>query len=178
MMSMHRFALNALAAAALLGSAAAAQAVAAVPAPVTYTFTAFSSFDFDGEMVSGAFTVTLPGFITENTIVPLGNLGSCTVVSSLGDPAACREQQFLFDILPNYEVISFGIQTPSNPGTGVFYYFNSGALSTLGTHESQLFGTEQAGRLVVSQVPEPATWLSMALGLGVLAGAAVRRKPA
>lgn len=177
MSAMHRFALNALAAAALLGSAASAQAVVAVPTPVTYTFTAFSSFDFSGETVSGSFTVTLPGFVTENTVVPLESLGSCTVLSSLGDPAACRQQEFLFDISPGYEVVSFGIETPSNPGTGVFYYFTSGAFSTLGTHESQLFGAQQAGRLVVSAVPEPATWLSMALGLGVLMGAAARRKP-
>lgn len=157
-----------------------AAAVALVMAPgsasaqVRYDFTAFSSFNFSGEQVSGAFAVELPGFVTANTIVPLSALLSCTVVTTPDAPAACRDQGFLLDVEPGYTTVSFGIQTDLNPGTGVYYYFGEAAFSTPGTHESQLFGADQAARLVVTVVPEPGQWALLALGLGVLAATARR----
>ena len=176
MTSSRRFSLRALAAATLLATAAVPAAAFTLATPVTYTFTAFSSFDFEGEMISGAFTVTLPDFVTSDTVVPVDSLTSCTVVSSIGDAGICREQTFLMDISPGAVTVSFGISTPLNPGTGVYYYFDDSAFSTIGTHESTIFGTDQAGRLVVSTVPEPATWASMALGISGLMLLARRRR--
>ncbi|MBN8505078.1 MAG: PEP-CTERM sorting domain-containing protein [Burkholderiales bacterium] len=47
----------------------------------------------------------------------------------------------------------------------------------MGTHETVFFGTEQAGQLTVSVVPEPGSWALLAAGLAGL-GALARRKRA
>ena len=143
-------------------------------AQVRYDFEAFSSFEFGGEMISGSFSVVAPGFVTTNTVFPVAELLSCTVVSSLGDAAACRDQEFRFDVSPGYGTVSFGIQTSNNPSTSVFYYFDESAFGSPGTYATQLFDTAQAGSLVVTVVPEPSSWALMLGGMAAL-GALVRR---
>lgn len=145
-------------------------AMGAAQAQVRYDLRIDSSFDFDGEMVSGSFSLVAPDYVTTNTVFPLGSLLSCTVISSLGDPANCRDQEFKFDVSPGYGTVAFGIETPSNPGTAVYYYFNAADFSTPGAHDSQLFGSEQFAVMTVTAVPEPATAASMLAGLAVLAG--------
>lgn len=147
-------------------------------AQVRYDFTAFSSFASNGEQFSGSFSVELPGFVTVNTTVPVASLLSCSVVASPAASASCRDQDFLLDIVPTTgeTTISFGVKTDLNPGTGIFYYFDATAFSTPGTHDTVFFGTDQAGRLVVTAVPEPETYAMMLLGLGVMGAIARRRK--
>lgn len=148
-------------------------------AQVRYDFTALSSFDFNGEMFSGAFSVELPSLVTGNTLIPASSLSSCSVVPFPSAVAACGSQGFRFDIAPGYTTITFGVLTDLNPGTSIFYYFDATAFSTLGTHETVIFGTDQAGRLVVTDlatVPEPGTFAMLVAGLGLVAVVANRRR--
>lgn len=155
--------------------AALACAVGSASAQVRYDFTAFSSFDFNGEMFSGSFSVELPGFVLSNMSIPVAALSSCIVVASPIATAACRNQDFLFDVAPGTTTISFGVQTDLNPGTGIYYYFDGAAFNTPGTHDTVFFEQNQAGRLTVSVVPEPEQWALLALGLAAV-GATVRHQ--
>lgn len=154
---------------------AALMASGAATAQVRYDFTAFSSFDFDGEMFSGSFSVVLPDFVTATTSVPVDSLLSCTVVASPAAPANCGQQGFRFDVSPGTTTIAFGVSTELNPGTSIFYYFDGAAFSTPGTYDSLLFGSDQAGQLTVGVVPEPGQWALLALGLAAV-GVATRRR--
>lgn len=158
-----------------LATIATLTASGAASAQVRYDFTAFSSFDINGEKFSGSFSVELPGFVTMDTSVPATSLLSCTVVTSPAAPAQCRNQEFLFGVAAGTTTISFGVQTDLNPDLGIFYYFDGAAFSTPGTHDSMFFGNDQAGRLTVSVVPEPGQWALLALGLAVV-GARTRRQ--
>lgn len=153
-----------LIAALLVSAAGVAQA------QVRYDLKIDSSFDISGEMVSGSFSLIAPDYVTTNTIFPVGNLLSCEVLSSLGDTASCRDQEFRFDVSAGYGTVAFGVMTPTNPGTSVFYYFDPADFSTPGAHVSQIFGAEQFATMTVTAVPEPATALSLLAGLALLAG--------
>jgi len=145
-------------------------AVGVAQAQVRYDLAIDSSFDFNGEMVSGSFSLVAPDYVTTRTSFPVGSLLSCEVVSSLGDLASCRDQEFLFDVSPGYGTVSFGVMTPSNPTASVYYYFNFVDFSTPGVHMSQIFGATQFATMTVTVVPEPATAASLLAGLAVLAG--------
>lgn len=158
----------------------------AVPAQaaVTYQFEAFSSFPFSGEEIipDSGFVVTVADFITSPTVIPVGDLTSCSVTTT-AEVGACRQQEFLFDIADDFDTISFGIMTTLNQQTGVFYYFDEGAFGAEGVYESGLLGTQQAGRLTVTVdggpiVPEPATWALMMLGFSAVGGSLRNRKKA
>ncbi len=155
---------------ATLVAALALTAMGAAQAQVRYDLRFDSSFDFYGETVSGSFALVAPDYVTMDTLFPVGSLLSCQVISSLGDPSSCRDQEFKFGVLPGYGVVSFGISTPSNPGTGVYYYFDTADFSTPGMHDSQLFGNDQFAVMTVTAVPEPATAASLLAGLVMLAG--------
>lgn len=136
-------------------------------------------------MFSGDFSVVLPGFVSAltNTVVEAVDLDSCSVVSTGLDPASCRSQEFYQDI-SGYDIVSFGVMTIANPGTGIFYYFDDGAFGVAGVYDSVLLGASQAGRLTVTDlggaggaVPEPATWAMMIIGFGA-AGSMIRRRRA
>lgn len=167
----------------------AAVAVIAMPAmagaAVTYDFTALSSFAFNGVQYTGSFSVTRPSFITPDASIPVAELTSCSITASNGETADCTHQDFLGSIVPGYETVSLGINSPSFQG-GIFYYFDAGSFEALGTYDTVFFGSDQQGRLVVSGIPsptpEPAGWLMMITGFGAIGGAirlrAAARKPA
>ena len=164
----------------LLGIAAAAFAAIvtfATPASATvrYDFTALSSFDFGSGFgqITGSFSYLAPTFIVPDATIPVGSLLSCTYNSTEG-PATCADQNFLNDVVPGNETIAFGGNTVGG-GIGVYYYFDSTAFSTLGVHDTVVFGTAQQGQLTVSSAPEPATWAMMLVGFGGL-GAAMRSR--
>jgi hypothetical protein len=142
--------------------------IATASSPVRYDFTALSSFDFDGETFSGGFSVIAPDFVTSNTTFAVADLLSCTVVVSPAAAASCRDQEMLFGIFEDYTTVGFGVSTANNPATGIYYYFDPSAFSTPGTHATQIFGTDQAGSLVVTVVPEPATAATLLVGLALL----------
>jgi hypothetical protein len=151
-------------------------------ADVRYDFTAFSSFPFgdDGETYSGDFSFIAPGFITTDTTAPVADLTSCSVTGST-NPASCDDQHFNIINEPgfHFDQVGFGLTSPQFTGQ-IFYYFEDGAFSHAGSYDSQILGSEQAGRLVVTDlgghgggVPEPAQWALLLAGFG-LAGAALR----
>jgi hypothetical protein len=166
----------------LLAVLLTATSFAAVPANATvrYDFTAFSSFDTNGEQITGGgFSFVASSFLTDDTNIPFGNLLSCSV-STTASSGTCLDQDMLFHVLQGYQTVSFGISTALNPSIGIYYYFDDGAFGAVGTYESQLFGADQAGRLVVTDlgggaVPEPATWAMMIAGFGAV-GFAMRRR--
>ena len=165
-------ALQRLFAAAAVASTLAA-ASGAASAAVEYDFTALSSFALDnGEVFTGSFSVTLPGFVTANTIIPVASLNSCTAVSSFG-PATCLDPSLLVTFAPSYATVEIAYTSATTDNVGIFYYFDPTAFGAPGTYQTVVFGADQAGTLVVSNagtVPEPDTWLLMALGAAALAG--------
>lgn len=161
-----------LAVTALTACAVAAPAAALVQ----YDFTAYSSFPIEGEQFSGSFSYTAPDFIVPDTTVDVADLTSCEAFSNLG-PVTCREQGFISGLVDDMVTVSFGVNAVG--GTyGIFYYFVDTAFGTPGTYESTLFGTDQQGQLVVTDlgvVPEPASWAMMIAGFGLVGGAMRRR---
>jgi len=155
----------------------AAAAMAYLPtmagAAVTYDFTAFSSFEFNGVHYTGSFSLTRPDFIHLDASIPVANLTSCSITASNGEVAVCRAQDFVDTIVPGYETVSLGVDAPSFSG-GIFYYFDAGSFGAPGIYDTVFFGTDQQGRLVVSgspsPTPEPAAWLMMIAGFGAIGG--------
>lgn len=143
-------------------------------AAVTYDFTAFSSFEFNGVHYTGSFSLTRPHVIHPDASIPVADLTSCSITASNGEAAVCAAQDFLDTIVPGYETVSLGITAPSFNG-GIFYYLNAGSFGAPGTYDTVFFGTDQQGRLVVSgspsPAPEPAAWLMMIAGFGAVGGA-------
>jgi hypothetical protein len=152
-------------------------------AAVRYEFTALSSFEVGTppQSYTGSFTFTADGFITTFTAVPAASLDASVLIGSISGMLPGYDQRFepgAFDL----DLIGFGFA----PGSFLNYGFTLGAFSTPGTHETVIFGTGQAGRLVVTDlsggggpggVPEPATWAMLIAGFG-LVGATLRRRRA
>jgi hypothetical protein len=161
---------------------ALASVLAASPAAaaVTYTFGAISSFTSNwtgnwDEQITGGFSVTVASPISTNTAIPAASLTSCGMSGSISGFIPCGDQEFRFDTVPGYLIISF-----SGPNFGIFYYFDPAASTTNGTWDTTIFGTDQQGILVTSGaptsvVPEPASWAMLIAGFG-LTGAAMRRR--
>ncbi|WP_431052486.1 PEP-CTERM sorting domain-containing protein [Roseateles sp. L2-2] len=139
----------------------------AAHADVVYSFTANSSYNGFG---TGAFTFTVPTFISTPDHIPLASLDSCT--SSTGTCGA--SQGFLS--MSGYDTVGF---MPDN-STTIFYYFDAGVFSQFGTFETVLFGSDQHGTLTIASVdaadvPEPASIALAVMALGAV-GAARRRR--
>lgn len=162
----------------LLGAAAQPAAAA-----VQYDFTAYSSFDLGtGATYNGDFTYVAPTYIVPDVAVPASALTSCAVFGSDNVPASCANQGFLNGATynqPTTVIVSFGFTSPSL-NAGIFYYFDAVAFSAPGTYQTVLFGTAQAGQLVVTDlaVPEPASWALMIAGFGLVGGALRQRRVA
>jgi hypothetical protein len=158
----------------LLGlTALALFAPAHVEAQIRYEFTAFSSFPLGGATISGSWSAVLAGFAADGTILEASDLESCEALSSITGPLNCGPQTFQpFEY--SGDVIGFGVDL----GGSISYVFEADAFTEIGTHFTTEFGSEQAGRLVVSRVaasvPEPSS--AVLLLSAVVGGVLVRRR--
>ncbi|MEO9468742.1 MAG: PEPxxWA-CTERM sorting domain-containing protein [Parasphingorhabdus sp.] len=155
-------------------------------AAVLYEFELFSSFELTNggeEFTSGEFSFTAPTFVSSvsQTIVPVGDLLSCSIITNL-ETGTCRDHTMDPEFELGTDMIRFGFETSLNAGTR-FYHFADGAFNTAGIYDSIRFGDSQAGRLTVTDlaaggVPEPATWGMMIFGFGLIGGAMRRQRKA
>jgi hypothetical protein len=155
-------------------------------AAVKYDFTAFSTIPTSGiafTSVSGSFTYIAPDFVTSDTFI---DAADCSASDSVLGPIACASQEFAFDILGpplnTLLAILFGVITPQDivpppefPEPYFAYYFDPTAFSTIGVHDTVLFGAAQAAQLAVSEVPEISTWAMMLVGFAGLGFVGYRR---
>ncbi len=194
---MHVFFVRAGVAAVLAGlSATAASAV------VRYEFTAFSTFptayfEFGAvpETVTGAFTIDVPTFIGADSTFAPADLLSFSATGSLTGALTAGSQTFTLSGNSADGVIFRFVGGPNSFQSGAGFYFADGAFSAPGTYGTVLFGSAQAGRLVVTNmagggggsggggggggrpvVPEPATWAMMIAGFGLVGGVMRRRR--
>ena len=171
----------------LAATCAAAVVAGAAPsnAAVLYSFTAYSSFPLgtDNESFHGNFDLITPTFVIPSaqpgTLFHPADLIDCAAVSDKG-PATCTDQGFIIGLSGPDTTIGFGVNGVS-VNTTIYYYFDAAAFSTPGTYQTLIFGADQAGQLVVTDlggpaVPEPAIWAMMLVGFG-LVGATLRRRP-
>jgi PEP-CTERM motif len=169
------------------GLASLALALAApAHAAIRYDFTAFSTFSqawfvfgAPPETISGSFTLTTPTYISSNRTVMPGALTSFSATGSLTGPLTAGRQRFNVDAFNDSIIFGF-VGGPDSFEAAAAYYFAAGALSAPGTYDTVLFGQDQAGRLVVTNlggpgVPEPASWAMLIAGFGLM-GAVQRRQ--
>ena len=145
-------------------------------APVTYQFFADSAFDTSGMTgISGGFTYVASDFISANLTVPLANLSTCTVTAI--PSAVCGDMSFAPGAY-GYDPVAIGIPTSPSSGVSILYYFNRGAFAAPGSYHTDdaVFGNRQAGRLLVSAVPEPQSAAMLLAGLGLITAGMLRRK--
>lgn len=146
-------------------------------APVTYQFFADSAFDTSGMTgISGSFSYVASDFISANLTVPLANLSTCTVTAT--PSAVCGDMSFAPGAY-GYDQVAFGIPTSPSSGVSILYYFSRGAFAAPGSYHTDdaVFGSGQAGRLLVSAVPEAQSAAMLLAGLGLMYGWMLRRKP-
>ena len=170
------------------GLAGVALALAAPSqAAIRYDFTAFSSFpnayfEFGAppEIVTGSFSVITPTYINSARSIAPGALTAFSANGSLTGALTAGPQIFQ-PSGGNEDSIIFGfVGGPFNFQASAAYYFADGAFSAPGTYDTVLFGQDQAGRLVVTNlggpgVPEPASWAMLIAGFGLM-GAVQRRR--
>jgi hypothetical protein len=170
----------------------------AASAVVRYEFTAFSTFPnaffvFGAapETISGGFTIEVPTYIGADTTFAPADLLSFSATGSLTGALTAGSQAFTLSGSFEDSVIFRFVGGPNSFEAGAAYYFADGAFSAPGTYDTVLFGPDQAGRLVVTNmggngggggggpvVPEPATWAMMIAGFGLVGGAMRRRRVA
>lgn len=159
-----------------------AMAAPAAQASVRYDFNALSSFGIGpnlDDIITGSFSFIAPTFITASTTVDPGDLAACAGSGTNG-PVSCTTQVFMPGGL--YDQVQFGILSPASGDYHIYYNFAPGAFTTVGTHNTVLFGADQQGVLTVTDlggggpgVPEPTTWALMIAGFG-LTGSLLRRR--
>jgi hypothetical protein len=143
----------------------------AANASVIYNFQAFSSYDDGIGNINGSFQLTVPSFITTNAAFTPSQLDSGNINGNPG--LTLGDVGFNPNAFGNnaYDMISFGGTAGINT-VSMYYYFDLGAFSKVGTYDTIEFGTDQAARLVVSNtdttVPEPCTFFLLGVGLGGL----------
>jgi hypothetical protein len=178
--------------AALLAGLAATAASAAV----RYEFTAYSTFPSaffvfgaNPESVTGSFTVEVPSYIGADTTFAPADLVSFSATGSLTGVLTAGSQAFTLSGDFEDSVTFRFVGGPDSFEAGAAYYFADGAFSAPGTYDTVLFGSDQAGRLVVTDlggngggggggpvVPEPATWTMLIAGFGLVGGMLRRQR--
>lgn len=149
------------------GAFALATATSPALADVTYTFSGFSSI----VNAPQSFTLTLPDFLTADTFVPASEFDSC-----VGGGEDCTGLQF--NLVDPHNNFSWSLIDFKTTNTGTFYYFDTSAFTTPGTHTNEYVDFNPASltvRVDPVNVAEPATLAMLLGGLG-LAGVAVRRR--
>ena len=150
----------------------------------SYTFQKFTLFEAIDKThslglkymsISGGFTYVASDFISANPTVPLANLSTCTVTAT--PSAACGDMSFAPGAY-GYDQVAIGIPTSPSSGVSILYYFNRGAFAAPGSYHTDdaVFGNGQAGRLLVSAVPEPQSAAMLLAGLGLITAWRLRRK--
>lgn len=148
-----------------LAFAAAACICSSAMADVEYSFAVSETASYNGETFSGSFTLVTDDFIASAATFQPDELLSCTVESSLGNPAWCIDQRFVFagTVL---EGIGFGLASAGITSSYNYFYFAPGTFGTPGDHVSGF--PNQNATLTVSVVPEPATAVMLMLGLALV----------
>jgi hypothetical protein len=169
----------------IMAASALCSAGSAASAAVLYEFTSLAApVHYPGGTFSnGHFSVLLPDFVTTDTTLPTGSLSACTyAVSSASSGLGCGDHELLAEYkLPSIifgrkgeprDTVLFDVDQGSGGGFGLFHFFEDGAFSTPGVHETV---GSLAGRLTVSVVPEPSQWMMLLLGLAGVGVARWRR---
>jgi hypothetical protein len=145
-------------------------------ATVTYSFGGFFSNNNSPHEVNftGGFSFTTDNYLVADADISPGDMLNCHAGDQL-----CSMVHFIQDAHAAGLTGDVGVQAiglaDSGGGTG-YYYFATPAFSTAGSHTS-LYGFNP-GTLTVSAVPEPASWLGMLAGLGLIGTLTFRnRKP-
>jgi hypothetical protein len=139
-------------------------------ASIMYNFQAFSSFDNGIGNVHGGFSLVVPTFISADSNFTPGQLTSASITGT--DPnLALNDVEFHLNFF-DHDMIGFGGFAPDGNNSTNYYYFDLGAFGAIGSYDTVLFGSDQAGHLEVrntaATVPEPSTIFLLATGLAGL----------
>lgn len=158
----------------IIACAAALCASTSAMAAVEYSFSGFFSNNNtpNEQDFTGGFS-----FIADNYLSTEADISPANMLDCHAGDKSCSNVHFFQDAHAAGLTGNLGVQAiglADSDGMMDYYYFSAPALSTPGTYNS-LYGFNP-GTLTVSAVPEPASWLSLAAGLGLIGALSARRR--